>query len=411
MGKTVWLINQYAMPPQYEPRLRTIKFAHYLTEAGYDVIIFGSSLMHNMNIDLITNGSLFIEKYYDDLHFVHIKTIKYQGNGIKRVWSSIQFASRFIHVSKNFKTPDIIINYNFYFVGNPIYRIAKKYKAKIIQEILDLWPESFVELGIISKWNPLLYIMYAKEKWMYKHADEIIFSMEGGPDYLKKRKIDKEQGGPVDMSKVHYINNGVDLVDFNKYKQQYSIVDSDLNNQGLKKIIYIGSLRRANNIKLLIEAASFLGKRNDAVFLIYGDGEDRVPLIKYCQKNNIGNVIFKDKWIDPKYVPNVLSKSYVNILNYMPGHFGTYGGSQSKMFQYMASGKPICCNLEIMYCQIKKHQLGIAKEFLSSKEYADAIESILDLDMKEYNSICDRALETAKEFDYKVLADKMMKLF
>jgi len=410
MGKTVWLINQYAMPPQYEPRLRTIKFAHYLTEAGYDVTIFASSLMHNMNIDLITDGSLYIEKYYNDLHFVHIKTNKYRGNGIARVWSSIQFPSRFRRVSKNFKKPDIIINYTFCFVGNPIYWTAKKYKAKIIQEVLDLWPESFVELGIISKWNPLLYIMYAKEKWMYKHADEIVFSMEGGPDYLKERKIDKEQGGPVDMSKVHYINNGVDLVDFNEYKEQYLIDDSDLSNSELKKIIYIGSLRRANNVKLLIEAASFLERRKDAVFLIYGDGEDRTPLIEYCKENNICNVIFKDKWIDPKYVPYILTKSYVNILNYMPGHFGTYGGSQSKMFQYMASGKPICCNLEIMYCQIKKHQLGIAKEFISSREYANAIETILDMDKKEYDSICKRSLETAKEFDYKVLTDNFMRL-
>ena len=51
--KVVWLINKYAMPPQYESRLRTIKFAHYLTLAGYKVIVFGSSIMHNMGINLI----------------------------------------------------------------------------------------------------------------------------------------------------------------------------------------------------------------------------------------------------------------------------------------------------------------------------------------------------------------------
>ncbi len=38
--KTVWLVNQYAMPPQYESRLRTIKFAQYLQTKGYEVTIF-----------------------------------------------------------------------------------------------------------------------------------------------------------------------------------------------------------------------------------------------------------------------------------------------------------------------------------------------------------------------------------
>jgi hypothetical protein len=51
--KRVWLINQYAMPPELESRLRTIKFAQYLTQKGYDVTVFASSVMHNMDIDLM----------------------------------------------------------------------------------------------------------------------------------------------------------------------------------------------------------------------------------------------------------------------------------------------------------------------------------------------------------------------
>ena len=56
MIKNIWLVNKYAMPPQYESRLRTIKFAHYLQEMGYKVTIFGSSVMHNMELDLIEDN-------------------------------------------------------------------------------------------------------------------------------------------------------------------------------------------------------------------------------------------------------------------------------------------------------------------------------------------------------------------
>ena len=46
----------------------------------------------------------------------------------------------------------------------------------------------------------------------------------------------------------------------------------------------------------------------------------------------------------------------------------------------MASGRPICSNLKMMYCLINKYKLGIAREFDSSQEYAEAILKLLDLE-------------------------------
>ena len=122
------------------------------------------------------------------------------------------------------------------------------------------------------------------------------------------------------------------------------------------------------------------------------------------------NVIFKQKWIDPQYVPYVLSKSSVNILNYKSGDFGKYGGSQSKMFQYLASGKPICSNLKMMYCLINKYNLGIAREFNSSEEYADAILSLATMDTQSNAEMGKRAEDVARQFDYKYLTNKMIEL-
>jgi len=409
--KTIWLINQYAMPPELESRLRTIKFAQYLTQKGYDVTIFASSIMHNMQVDLITDGSKYIEKKYGDIKFVHIKTKPYKTNGISRIISSIQFPQRLKKIATKFKKPDVIIQTALVPFGNSIYYLSKKLKAKYIVEVLDLWPESFVDLGILSKNNPILYFAYKAEKWLYEKADEIVFSMEGGVNYIKDKGWDIDNGGKINLKKVHYINNGVDLDDFEFNVRNYKLIDADLSNTQIKKIIYIGSIRLANNLKKLIDAAELLKDEQDIKFLFYGDGDDRVPLEKYCSDRKIYNVIFKDKWIEPKYVPYLLSCSTLNMLNYMSGHFGRYGGSQSKMFQYMASGKPICSNLDMMYCPINHYNLGISKEFSESKEYADAILKLVNSDEKEYNLMCLRARNTAKNYDYKLLTDKIEKLF
>lgn len=409
--KRVWLINQYAMPPELESRLRTIKFAHYLTQKGYDVTIFASSIMHNMDIDLIEDDTKYLPKSYGNIKFVHVKSKSYKTNGLNRIISSVQFHLRLKRYLKKLPKPDVILHTAYIPFGLSLYYIAKKIRARYIVEIVDLWPETFVELGLIKKTNPILYFAYRAERWLYERADNVVFSMEGGINYIQDKKWDIAQGGKINLEKIRYINNGVDLSDFNYNVRNFVLADKDLSNPDIKKIIYLGSIRLANNLKQLVDAAALLKTHKDIKFLLYGNGDDRDYLINYCMGNDISNVIFKEKWIDPKYVPYVVSASTVNILNYMPAHFGGYGGSQSKMFQYMASGKPICCNLKMMYCPINKNNLGIAKEFVSTQDYADAIYKLSNLNEEELIGIHDRNIETAKSFDYKVLTDRMIELF
>lgn len=408
--KKIWLINQYAMPPALESRLRTIKFAHYLSEKGYEVTIFASSVMHNMDKDLIDGNRLFIERKYGDLNFIHIKTKNYKKNGLARLIGLIQFPFRFIRVAKHKEVPDVIIQTATVPFGNIIYYYAKKIKAKYIVEVLDLWPESFVDLGMFSKKNPLIKLAYCAEKWLYKRADHLIFSMEGGKDYIIDKKWDQGQGGPIDLNKVHYINNGVDLNDFKLFVKSYEIDDEDLKDDKIHKIIYLGSMRLANNLKHLIDAAEVLKSEANIKFLLYGDGDDREFLEEYCKARDINNVIFKQKWVNPEYVPYILSKARVNVLNYMPGNFGHYGGSQSKLFQYLAAGKPICSNIYMGYDIINKYGVGISKEYANAKEYANTIQRLANMEENKYNEICAKAKEVVKEFDYVTLTQQMINI-
>ena len=406
--KTVWIVNKYAMPPQYESRLRAIKFAHFLTLAGYKVIVFGASSMHNTNINLINDGSPYIRRKYDDIDFVHIKSRQYKKTaGLNRILSEFEFFYRLrFHVDK-FEKPDYILQTAGPLIFNPILKYALKHSIPFIQESLDVWPDDFVDFGLISAKNPIMKILYAQAKYNCAQANALIYSWSGCYEYLKQKKWDMKNGGPVNLDKVFYINNGVDLNDFNQWKSTYTLEDVDLNSNR-KKVIYLGSIRLANNVMQLVKAAEvLLSHKNNAIFLIYGDGDDREKIIEYCRLHNLTNVVIKDKWVDPKYVPFILSQSYINILNYTE-NFGRYGISSSKMFQYMASGKPIVCNIDIYYKKKKKYKIGISKHFESSLEYAEAIESILNLSVSEYDDMCESAVKASKEFDYKHLTDKLI---
>ena len=78
------------------------------------------------------------------------------------------------------------------------------------------------------------------------------------------------------------------------------------------------------------------------------------------------------------------------------------------MFQYMASGKPIVCNVDIMYSVIVGKNIGVCHDMKDARDYADAIKSILDLPKAEYDAMCERAREAVKEYDYPYLTKQMV---
>lgn len=408
--KLIWLINPAAMPPEYEMRIQTLKRAEYLTESGHNVTIIGGSYLHNTDINLINDKRKYIKTSYEGINFIHIRNCSYKGNGVKRIFSLLEFHIRLTLIAKKFVKPDVIAQVATVPFGNIIYFLSKKLRAKYIVDIVDLWPESMVSLGLISRHNPLVKLSYLAEKWLYEKADEIVFSMEGGEKYIIDKGWDTGAGGKINLDKVHYINNGVDIAEFDKNKALFQITDDDLENENTFKVIYIGSIRLANNLRQLIDAAEILKGINPIQFLIYGDGVDRNFLEQHCKDLGLNNVKFKQKWVELKYIPYILSKSSLNILNYKKSSITKYGGSQSKSFQYMASGKPICSNVSMGYCPITKYNLGISKEFKTSQEYANAILSFYNMKQSEYEAICNNSRNAALNYDYKKLTSDFEKL-
>ena len=217
----------------------------------------------------------------------------------------------------------------------------------------------------------------------------------------------EDDGEIISKNKVFYINNGVDLSKFDIDKTQCKRDDSDLNNPNTIKIIYIGSIRLANDVKQLIDAASMLTHRSNIKFLIYGDGNDRELLVKYCIENNINNVIFKEKRIPFNEVAYVASQATINVMNYAK-NAGKYGMSAGKMFQYFAAGKPILCNVKLGYSDIRRYNLGIDRDLTTPQDYADAILELLSMTDEEYNEMCVRVRSVAHKFDYKVLSKQVL---
>ena len=372
--------------------------------AGHEVLTFYADWK------LEADAPLFERQKVNGLDFVRVKAPYYFGNGLARMKSLYGFSKTLKKHCFEFEKPDVVLQNIHPPFDYPIVNMAKKLGAKYIAEAWDLWPEFFVTLGLVGRNNPAMKIAYAIEKRYYYSADEIVFTFLGAFDYLKRQRWMKEQGGRIDSAHLHYINNGIDLDEFDKNKLAFKRPDYDINNTEIKKIVYLGSINRANNVKTLIDAASLMQDITDVRFFIYGDGAYRSELEQYVKDNSINNVVFKEKRIPLEECAWVVNQATVNVMNYEKG-FGRFGVSSGKMFQYLAAGKPIVCNVDIAYDNvIEDYNLGVAHDIDTPKEFAEAIRKFAEQPQDEYDAMCARVREVARRFDYKVLSSEELKV-
>ena len=398
--KNIWFVSHYSMPPEYEMRNKTEMYVKNLAKKGIRSTIFAASTVHNTDVNVIKDGSLYIEKNYDGIPFVHIRTSNYKGNGLQRILNMKQFGYRFPRVAKNFEYPDVIVADTNCIMYWPVYMFCKKNNIPFISEIRDIWPLAFeVYLGFKES-NPLIKFLYWREKRMYMQSDAISYSWPGG----KQEIIDHGWDSKVNLEKVFYINNGVDLPAFQSNIANYDYQDEDLDNPNIIKVVYTGSLRIVNRIELLIETARILKSegREDIRILIWGTGED-VDRLKDLSKD-LDNIKFKG-FVQKQWIPSILSKADINLMHNYSTKMNRYGQNQCKLFDYLAAGEPILSTYTVGFSVLEKEKCGIQIEKQTADNIAKAIENIVNMPIEQRNAMGNNAKKAAEQFDFAYLTD------
>ena len=376
--------------------------------------IFCANVTHNTDNVIDVADAKYIEHSKNNIPFVFIKTTKSYGNGIDRIKNMLLFYKNLFPVAKQYikesGKPDVIIASSVHPLTMVAgIKIARKFNIPCICEIRDLWPEAIFAFNKAKENSLIGKLLIAGEHWIYKNADALIFTKEGDTDYIKEKKWDTEQGGDIDLSKAYYINNGVDIQAFNDSINTNILKDEDLENDKFK-VIYVGAIRPVNNVGNILDAAAALKKYQDIQFLIYGDGNQRGLLEKRVVNEKLTNVKIKG-YVHKKYIPYILSKSSVNVLNYSQTKYNwSRGNSSNKLFEYMASGKPIISTVKMGYSILEKYNCGLELENSSPQELANAILKVKNMPIEEYKKMGNNAKKGAEDFDFKVLSSKLIKV-
>lgn len=404
----VWIISQEADHHKTGPHNRHYEFASELSKHGYSPIVFAASATRQSGMQVIQNNDLYMIDESAGFPFVFVKTPQYK-NMKERLTAILLFHRRLEHISKLFPQPKAILGSSAYPLSPYLgIKAAKKLDAKSICEVRDLWPLSLEEYSIIPKGGFVARFMYRFEKYLYENSDEIIFTFPGGQQYICDQKLDIANGGKVDLRKVHYINNGVNLERFQENKTQYYYHNQDFDNFKGKRLVYTGSIRKANNLNFLLDVMKLI-ENPDIRLYLFGRGERETSLKKRCKAESIRNVCFMG-WVQKEYIPSILSQADLAI------EFGEdnqnlmkYGTSPNKLFGYFAGGTPVLSNHKNNLSIINHENCGIEQHFNSSRDCAELIQKALS-DQTMVEQWKKNALHAAEKYSFKSLTEQLIEV-
>ena len=245
--------------------------------------------------------------------------------------------------------------------------LSIKLKKPFISDILDLWPESLIQLKPEMKHNPYTWFLYYLERLIYRKSKSIIVCVEKFKNHIVSKGIDEK--------KIHFISNCTYPNHFTPdkpveyYKEKYKI--------NRFTVAYTGAIGVANNPYLILDIAKRL-ENQPIDFLILGEGPLREEIEKKIENDNIKNVkIYKT--IPKRNILNFLANVDLCLITVNKTELYKYGLSPNKLFDYMLAGKPILITAKPEYSEFVKDS-GCG--FYADPENLDEIVSTV---MKVYN--------------------------
>ncbi|MBQ4849195.1 glycosyltransferase family 4 protein [Pseudoalteromonas sp. MMG012] len=398
----IWYIHPYAGSPNWGMSFRPYYLSKNFLSFGHNVTVI-SSLNHHLSSFPKDNEGMYDA---EGVPYYLVDTKKYYGNGVGRILNMLGFGKnlfnkKFREFSKQ-NVPDVIIAstaHPFHFIAANYY--AKKFKAKLILEVRDIWPLSLQELVGISKFHPLSLLINVFQKFAYRKCDLCVSLLENSKEYLESQGLNG--------SKFRYIPNGIEIE--SNFSDEGAPYDLTRLEQELKRFDYIigytGAIGIPNNLEPLIGAAKILEEDNVGV-LIIGEGTEKSRLVERAKLDSIDNVVFHSK-IPKSAVQTAISLCDAMFINAQPKFLYELGISPNKIFDYMLMNKPVFSGiyspnnpLQKAGCEVyfeANSALDLATKIKRNKE---SVNSSIKADVRGF---------AIKNHSYNKLAEQYMDLF
>ncbi len=326
------ILTQYYSPEIGAPQVRLPSIAHNLQRCGHEVEVL-TALPNYPSAQIFSQyrGRIYFRETIDGILVHRVWLYAAQGAGLRRLLNYLTFMFSSLVGLLRCRRPDYV------FVESPPLLLAipgfvgsRVWKAKMILNVADLWPDIIRELQMMGN-GIVLKLAERLEKWSYGVSHIINAVTED----IRWRLINKKGISP---SKVLFLPNGVDISTFNIAKPDEDLAKS-LALQGLKVVLCAGTIGYAHAIDCVLCAAEILKSREDIVFVFIGDGSEKSRLISEVDRRGLKNLRSLNA-SPPRYVARLYSFATAGLATFR--NIELLGGARSsKMFPAMACGVPV----------------------------------------------------------------------
>ena len=326
----ILIVTQH-FPPERGAVRRIFEFARFFVKKGHDVTVL--TAIPNYPDGIVPpayKGKFFDFEVMDGVKVYRSWVLPASNNQPKK--RMIGFITFLISTILNsFKVGG---NYDMVIASSPPittpligWILSKLKNCKFILEIRDLQPESSEDFGNLNK--SLFTTMLKKYMhYMYKKADKIVGVTEGISEFLSKNTTNSD--------KIVTIKSGVGTEFINANSNG---IRTKFGWENKFLVIYSGTLGWAHSLETFVESARQLHDQSDILFTFIGDGQKREVLEGMVRDYGLKNVEFVG--VQPlESIPYFLQAGDI-LVHSMKDVPVTKGSLPSKLFEYMASGKPI----------------------------------------------------------------------
>lgn len=375
--KVIWIIDHYSSEPKYGGIQRQFDFANELSKRGYKTVIISSSFSHYTH-SYISDENCYISQFAENSFYAYVKTSAYVANGgfgrVKNMYSFVDAVSRSRQsVADKLGKPDVVVGASIHpLTWIAAYKVAKKYTVKFIAEVRDLWPEAFLLSGEKKWYDPIVLFFRGIERWMFKKADKIIYSMLYGDKYF----CDK-CGLP--QNKVFLIEQPMDCERFDrnsseKINEVPKVIRDFIYNSFV--CVFTGYFMYYEGVMQMLEAAKMLKDNGITIkFLFIGSGEAEEKMRKYVNDNNLENVLIYGR-ISKEFIPAILTRCDICLahcaFNGKENAF-KYGISKNKVNEYLYSGNCVIYGRDDENDPVAKYGAGYVINPFDSKQFYEKI--------------------------------------
>lgn len=230
------------------------------------------------------------------------------------------------------ESPDIILAISPLPTGLAAMLAHWWHRAPLVFDLQDIWPDSALAVGVMEP-SATLRLLRRLERFFYRRCALVVGISEGFRHYLMTLGVKPER--------VAVIHNGVDCRRFtrreaNQEFRRFRKLD------GHFVVGYVGNIGLAQGLETVLDAAEAL-RAQPVKFLLVGEGTDKRRLLRLAGKRTLTNVQFLDG-VPRDRVASILEAcdAFLLILRNDPLFEITI---PSKLYEYMAAGKPIICSV------------------------------------------------------------------